>query len=291
MASTTMQTLQGLFSSYRWSILRTYGLTLLENLFELLYPWAIGVAIDGLLRNDYASLLPLAIAWITHTITGVSRQVYDTSIFTRIYGNLATSVVLEQARRGVSTSQIVARSALSREFVDFFEQDIPQVITTLFSFIGALVMLYLYDWQIGNYCVTLLLPLLVINHLYARRSRRLNQQLNDQLEAEVEILSQRAPAAIDLHYRLLAKWRVRLSNAEAANWGVMELFVIGLSLVVLVRTVTLPQTQPGEIYAVIAYFWNYVSSLDDVPRLVQQFSRLQDIGERMQVNELELSEC
>ncbi|MFM7428111.1 MAG: ABC transporter six-transmembrane domain-containing protein [Elainella sp.] len=291
MASTTMQTLQGLFTNYRWSILRTYGLTLLENLFELLYPWAIGVAIDGLLQKDYASLLPLAIAWIIHTFIGVSRQIYDTSIFTRIYGNLATSVVLEQARRGVSTSQIVARSALSREFVDFFEQDIPQIITTLFSFIGALAMLYLYDSQIGSYCLILLLPLLVINHIYARRSRRLNRRLNDQLESEVEVLSKPAPAAIDRHYRLLAKWRIRLSNAEAANWGVMELFVIALSVVVLIRTVTLPHTQPGEIYAVIAYFWNYVSSLDDVPRLVQQFSRLQDIGERMQVSELELSEC
>lgn len=74
---------------------------------------------------------------------------------------------------------------------------------------------------------------------------------------------------------------MRLSNAEAANWGLMELFVIGLSMVVLIRTVTLPGIQPGDIYALIAYFWNYVSSLDDVPRLVQQFSRLQDIGDRM----------
>lgn len=283
MVSTATQTLQSLFSTYRWSIVRTYGLTLLENLFELLYPWAIGVAIDGLLRRDYASLLPLVIAWLTHTLTGVTRQIYDTYIFTRIYSALAASVVLEQDKQGVSTSQIVARSALSREFVDFFERDIPQIITTLFGFVGTLVMLFIYDWQIGGYCITLSIPLLVINRVYARRARRLNQKLNDRLEAEVEILSNRVPKSINFHYRSLAKWRVKLSNAEAANWGIMELFVTALSIIVLIRAVALFSAQPGDIYAVIAYFLDYVTSLDDVPRLVQQFSRLQDIGGRMQM--------
>jgi ABC-type multidrug transport system fused ATPase/permease subunit len=290
MISTTTQTLQGLFSTYRWPILRTYGLTLLENLFELLYPWAIGIAIDGLFKGNYVNLLPLAIAWLTHIITGVIRQIYDTYTFTHIYSNLATTVVLEQDKQGVSTSQIVARSALSREFVDFFEYDVPQIITTLFAFIGALVMLFLYDRQIGGYCLTLLIPLLVVNRVYARRSRHLNQKLNDQLEAEVEVLSDRVPKSIYLHYSLLAKWRVRLSNAEAANDGLMQLFIFGLSITVLIRMVALPHIQSGDIYAVTAYLWNYVESLDKVPRLVQQFSRLQDIGDRMQTEEEEFKE-
>jgi hypothetical protein len=40
------------FRAERWRIALTYGVTLLENLFYLLYPWTIGLAIDGLLAGN-----------------------------------------------------------------------------------------------------------------------------------------------------------------------------------------------------------------------------------------------
>jgi ABC-type multidrug transport system fused ATPase/permease subunit len=275
-------TLGRIFDRYRLPILLTYGLTLLENVFELLYPFATGVAINGLLNGDYSSLLLILSVWLAHLTSGTSRKVYDTYIFTRIYGDVATAVVLEQNARGVPTSQIVARSALSRELVDFFERDFPLIITTLIGFAGALVMLFLYDLRIGLYSLALLGPLFLINHLYARHSHGLNRTLNDELEREVDILTSRRAEGVREHYRLLADCRVRLSNAEAANWGVMELFVIALAGGVVIRAVALPDAQAGDIYAIISYLWSYVGSLDNVPFTVQQLSRLRDIGHRMQ---------
>ncbi|MGQ0639867.1 MAG: ABC transporter six-transmembrane domain-containing protein [Gemmatimonadaceae bacterium] len=277
-------TLGRIFSTYRWRILLTYGLTLLENVFELLYPFATGVAINGLLSGNYSSLLLLLSVWSAHLISGTFRKVYDTYIFTGIYSDVATAVVLEQGSRGVPTTQIVARSALSREFVDFFERDLPLISTTLIGFAGALVMLFSYDVRIGFYCLAALAPLLVLNGLYARRSQELNKSLNDQLEREVDVLTARRPEVVRTHYTLLANWRMRLSNAEAANWGVMELFVIGLAAAVLIRAVALPGAQAGDIYAVIAYLWSYIGSLDNVPFTVQQLSRLRDLGYRMHFN-------
>jgi hypothetical protein len=98
--------LQSLFRANHKSILFTYGLTLLENLFELLYPLAIGFAIDGLLKGNYVSLLPFLCTWFAHTITAIARHVYDTRIFTWIYSNLATTLVFEQSQRKISTAQI-----------------------------------------------------------------------------------------------------------------------------------------------------------------------------------------
>ena len=40
------------FCAERWRIGLTYGVTLLENLSYLLYPWTIGLAIDGLLAGN-----------------------------------------------------------------------------------------------------------------------------------------------------------------------------------------------------------------------------------------------
>lgn len=283
-AKSLSKLLQVLFLKYRGLILITYGLTFLENVFELLYPFVIGLTIDRLLQGSSIGLTALVSIWLLHTVIEVGRNIYDTRAFTQIYSHLASSLVRGQKQQGIPTSQIVARSSLSREFVDFFEQDIPRMITALFGFVGAWVMLLIYDVQIALYCLLLCIPLFGINYFYARKSLGLNHQLNNQLEREVDILGGKHLENVQLHFQRLSKIRIRLSNATALNWGVMELLIIVLFLAILIRTVMLFGSQPGEIYAVIAYAWNYRQSLDVVPTLVQQLGRLQDIGERMQLN-------
>jgi hypothetical protein len=107
--------LQTIFGKYRGRILVTYVLTLLENIFELFYPSLTGLAVNGLLKNRLTGLGLLLAVWLIHTATGVFRQRYDTWVFTSIYTDLATRTVGEQRSMGVSTSHIVARSALSRD--------------------------------------------------------------------------------------------------------------------------------------------------------------------------------
>jgi hypothetical protein len=280
-AQSASSVLKKLFQIHHQPILLTYALTILENLFELFYPFAIGLAIDQLLKGSYAGILPFLCTWLTHAITAIARHVYDTRTFTGIYSNLATVLVLDQSRQQVSSTQIVARSSLSREFVDFFEKNIPQVITALFGFVGAIVMLFIYDGHIGLYCLALLVPLVALNYVYAQKSEGLNQKLNNQLEQEVTVLTRADSELVHAHYLLLAKWRVGLSNAEAVNYGLMELFTICIAAAVLIRVVWIPGIQAGEIFAVISYLWNFLKSLEDIPALVQQFSRLQDIGQRI----------
>ncbi|WP_239689929.1 hypothetical protein [Rodentibacter caecimuris] len=41
--------------------------------------------------------------------------------------------------------------------------------------------------------------------------------------------------------------------------------------------------QAGHIYAVITYLWTFATSLDDAPRLLEQFSNLRDIGKQVEV--------
>lgn len=37
----------------------------------------------------------------------------------------------------------------------------------------------------------------------------------------------------------------------------------------------------GHVYSVSTYLWMFAMSLDDVPRLVEQYSNLKDIGHRI----------
>jgi ABC-type multidrug transport system fused ATPase/permease subunit len=273
--------LQTIFGKYRGRITVTYIVTLAENLFELSYPSLTGLAVNGLLKHDFTGLWLLLGVWLAHTATGVFRQSYDTRVFAEIYTDLATRTVSEQETKGFSTSQIVARSSLSREFVNFFERDIPATVNSLFGLLGALVLLFFYDAWSAGFCLMLLVPLAILNRGYSKRTLTLNQRLNNQLEREVTMLTRRRPSRVFGHYRLLAKWRISLSDAEATNWGIMELFSIILSAAVIIRVASLPHIEPGTIYAMLAYLWNFLASLNHVPALVQQLSRLQDIARRM----------
>ncbi|MDX1977099.1 MAG: ABC transporter six-transmembrane domain-containing protein [Pseudanabaenaceae cyanobacterium bins.68] len=275
--------LSNVFSKNYTSLLATYGLTFLENIFELLYPLLIGHGINDLLEQKYIGIVSLAGVWFVHTGVEVLRNIYDTMTFTRIYNNLVVSIVLNQHQQGVSPSQIAARSALSREFVDFFERDVPKLTTSLFSLIGSLALLLFYDLQIVSYCLFILIPITLLQRVFIKKSLAINHQLNDQLEREVETLTSGNQDLVNRHYKKLASQRIKLSNMTALNWGVTEVLIIAMFILILLRT-RLLNLHTGDIYAVIAYAWNYRVSLDVLPAIVQQLSRLKDIAERMTIN-------
>lgn len=273
--------LQGLFRSYRGRILFTYGLFSLENSLRLAQPFALGLAINDLLASSYRGLAVLAAQLLAFMLVGSWRRVYDARAFTGIYTELATRLVLEQRRRAEDLSRIAARSALSRAFVDFFERDVPGLMQALFSVAGAFVMLGFYDPLLIPFCLAIVAPAGVLNFAYGRKALALNGRLHDQLEREVQVIGRGGPGEVGDHYRGLARWRVQLANWEALNCALMELFVLGLIVAALVRFCGTPGASAGAIFAVFRYVMLFISGLDSAPALVQQISRLRDIGGRL----------
>jgi hypothetical protein len=274
-------TLRHVFRIYRWRILLTYGLFNLENLLRLSYPFVLGLAINGLLHSSYLGLILFIVLHLSHLLIGALRRMYDTRAFTSIYTDLATQLVLEQRGREVETSRVAARSALSRVFVDFFERDVPSVVRALYSVVGALVMLCVYDWMLLPFCLALVIPTYLVNSAFGRKTLLFNRLLNDQFEQEVEVIGRSQPQEVHEHYSRLARWRVKLSDWVAINFSLMELFVLGLMAAALVRFCTVPGVSAGDIFAVFRYLTLFTMGLDSVPMVVQQISRLRDVGRRM----------
>jgi len=272
------------FRQNRWRLSLTYFLTVLENIFELLYPLMIGIGIDGLIRSQPIYLLPLVITWGVHSLMAFARQRYDTRAFSRIYQRLATRVIERQSASGATTSRLAARSELMREFITFLEEDVPFIITTLIAFLGALVMLAIFDWIVGLYCLVMMIPLGVIGGIHSRATKRLNEGLNDQLKEEITAIETRDTATIDAHFGQLTRWYIRLSDADARTWFSIQPFLVGLIVLALVRSVGL-EMNTGEIFAILAYALSFTDSLDMVPLIIQQYSRLQDIIERINEGE------
>lgn len=275
-------TLRGLFRNNAWRILATYGLFSLENLLRLAQPLVLGWAINDLLKSSYHGLMWFIGQHLAHLAMGTFRQMYDTRAFTAIYTNLATGLVADQRSQGVEVSRVVARSAMSRNYVEFFEQYVPMVIRALYSVVGALVMLAIYDWVLVLYCLGLIVPAFWLNTYYSRKTLTLSGKLHDEYEREVEVIERGEPGPVREHYHAVAGWRVQLSDAEAINFSLMEFFILGVLVLSLVHFCSGDNPPPaGDIFAVFRYVLMFIMGMDSVPRLVQQISRLRDIGFRM----------
>jgi hypothetical protein len=268
--------------AFRWRISLTYALTFIEDLLELSYPWATGLAIDGLLEDNFAMTAPIIAAWALRSAIGCFRQMYDTRLYTDVYNCIVTDTILRQRGAGVEATSVAARSAMSREFVTFFEKDVPVVVTSVIGILGSAVILFYYDFVIGAITASLFLPVYVMNRGYMRRSLAFNVGLNNQLEREVQVIEDADEGAIRHHFEEVRGWRVKLSDAEAFNWTTIEVLSILVFIFVLVRATYLPTTETGDIFAILVYVWRLMENLDNVPQIVQQVTRLQDIGKRIE---------
>jgi len=267
---------------FRWRIGLTYALTVLEDLLELSYPWATGIAINGLLAQDYKMITPLMVAWLLHTAISCGRQMYDTRLYTRIYNTVVIDTVLRQRQVGIEPTKVAARSAMSREFVTFFEKDMPVVINTLVGIVGSAAILFYYDIPVGAIAALLFIPVAIINRRYMRRSLMLNEGLNNQLEHEVQVIDAAQEAAVTRHFSEVRGWRIKLSDADALNWTAIEALSILVFILILFRVAYMPDVTVGAIFAMFVYVWRLMEKLDMMPQIVQQLMRLKDIRRRIE---------
>ena len=275
------QALRALLSAHAGRLAVTYGLFGLEAGLLLLQPLALGAAVDGLLAGGLAGVLLLLAVQLAYLALGGARRAFDTRSFTRIYGEVAAGLVLRQRSGSVAPSRIAARSALARELVDFLERDALATVNLVLSACGALAMLALFDPLIALLCLVVLGPIGWLNRRYAATALTLTRGLNDELEHQVGVIDQADPAAVRAHYGALARWRVRLSDTQALQFGIAEATGLGLVLAALLRAGSGVQVSAGDVIAMVRYAQLFALSLASLPVLVGQLSRLQDICGRV----------
>ncbi len=265
---------------HRGSLAVTYSGVMVENTFELLYPFAIGLAVDDLLDDSYRGVLVFVAISLSHTVVAVARQWYDARSFNRLYADMSSALVAEQRAQGVATTSVAARIALVAEYVDFLQVAVVAAITASFAVVGSLIMLFLYDVRLGAVAAAVAIPVALLNRRLVRRSGRIFRPLNDETELEVSTIDAGSADDVRRHFKVIARHWVRLSDAEATSWGVVDLIGLGLAVFALVH-VTRNAGEVGTIFAVIAYVWAYLGGFDQVPAVLQRMSNLGDIRRRL----------
>ena len=237
--------------THRRKLITTFSLVGLDNLLLLVYPVFGGWAINAVMEGNVWQAMLYGVVVLLMWIIGAARRIADTRTFTQIYTEIAVPVVLEQRKREVPHSAITARVALSREFVSFFEEHLPIAATSLVSIFGACMMLLILEFRVGVLAVAILALFLWLLPRFAAISENLYFHLNNRLERDNHLIRDGNEHQLYRHYGWVAKLRVLISNREALGY-----LSIGMAM-----------------------------SLDDVPRLVEQYSNLKDIGQRVELSE------
>ncbi len=268
-----------LFREFRGKIAITWFLVLLENLLWALVPLFIGRAIDALLASEPGALVELASVMVALVVVAVGARLYDT----RAYGTMRVHFGAELLSRirEQPVSRVNARLDMSREMVDFLEEHVPELLTSIVQVLVSIVILWSFDIRLGLSGVCAVVGLAVVYALFHRRFYRLNADLNAQTERQVSILEQRRHKPLFVHLMKLRRREVRLSDTEAFLYGAIFAGMFGFILANLWFATSIEAITAGMIFVILSYTWELVDSGVALPAVLQQWTRLSEIRERI----------
>ncbi len=278
------QILKSLMNKHRSQLVLTYILFSLEMLGGLLRPLFLGIAINDLMKGSYQGLILLSVAHIITLSVGTMRHMYDTRTYSAIYVSLVTKFLSRRIYQK-DVSKLSAHSTLAREFVDFLEFDLVYVIEAAYNIFGSLILMFFYDASVVLLCLAVLLPVIGISYKYGKKMNRLNKLKNDELEHQVDVITNGNAKQLKEHYNNLRRWQIKTSDQEAFNFGFMEflvMIVLGASLLLTYKT-SGTAILAGNVVGIFFYVTNFAKGLETIPYTVQRLSSLTDITRRIEL--------
>ena len=270
-------TLAGIWKTYRLRITGTLSLLTFERVLGVAVPFALGLAINDLIDGRLRGVFWLIGLEVVALSTGTLRRLYDTRVYAGIYTDIAGNTA---QRTDISVSRRAARLGLARELVDFFEWELPELVAALVGIVGALAMLIYLLPTVGGLSIVVGLLVGIIFAVSRRRMFSLNKLLNNELERQVTMLESERDFSRRRHLSRLARWRIHLSDLEAANFAVAELFLSALIIGAVVITVR-AGLSVGEVFAVLTYLIGVAENMIVLPWTYQQSIRAHEIGGRI----------
>jgi hypothetical protein len=259
-----------------------FALTLLLVVLEaagwILFPLVIGRAIDSVLADSARGLYELAILGVVTMGIAVVRRLLDSRAYGGIYATLGEEMA--ETAGDTSTSTRTARLGMLREMVEFFENSMPELINSVLGLVGTVVIVATLNFQVFLGCLAAAAATVTLYALTGRLTIRYNQGLNDQHERQVDAVGSGDPGRLGEHLRAMMRWNIRLSDLEAANYGINWVFMIAL-LVFAVSAAVTEAPEYGAVFALVMYVFQFMESVMLLPLFYQQWLRLREISGRL----------
>lgn len=270
-----------LISRFKYRISLTISVVVIEAMLGVLYPLFIGYAINDLLEKSYQGLINLIILGVLSLIIGSLRRLYDTRVYASIYRKISPEMVMKEHEKNSSVSTISARASLLNEFIEFLENDMPEVVTALIGIIGILIIIATLNLNVFIACIALLALVSLVFAFSGKLNYRLNEQYNNQLEKQVESLSSPQLLPMVNHFRSLMQWKIKLSDLETANYFILWLGIVALFVYTPVTVIESGVLNYGLVFSVLMYVFEYIQSVATCPIYIQKLIRLKEISTRI----------
>jgi ABC-type multidrug transport system fused ATPase/permease subunit len=282
-------TLMEIIGQFRRPFIFAISLVIIEKLAWIVEPTVFGRLLDALIdvfgsKEKVSYALPLAL-WIgvfaINSGVGAIRRSVDEKIYLNMFSNIAVHITGTSREKGLEPTKIAARVELSREYITFLQYRIPDIIEQFFDLGGTIIALAFYDKRIAITCSCIAIPLIFMNRLYIKKVDRLQKELHDMREDVFETFATKSSQEIRHYYDSMAKPQRKIANWGALNFGALRLFLLGIFLLVLYIAIDLDDFTTGKMYSVVAYLWTFVTSTEHLPDLMESYSSIKEIQNRV----------
>ncbi|WP_198599348.1 ABC transporter six-transmembrane domain-containing protein [Vibrio sp. 10N.261.55.A7] len=284
MPISTEFTVKAILKQHKKKVTVTWLIVALENMLLVLLPLFIGFAIDSLIIGQLKELFILAGLLTILIAVSVLRRFYDTRVYGAIRVEIGDAVDKQMVSDPHTQQDISTRNArldMSRELVDFLENDIPPLMTAAIQLVSSIAILTYFHLNLGVSALIAGTVMLVIYAQFHDYFIRLNHSLNNRMEHQVDALSRQPYRGIRRHLERIKTREILISDAEAIVYGLIFLVLFGFVIINLWLTTLISQPTAGEIFSIVTYSIEFLEAAILLPITLQTFSRLTEISQRL----------
>jgi hypothetical protein len=95
------------------------------------------------------------------------------------------------------------------------------------------------------------------------------------------VISKKDPKHVEQYYKDLAKPQIKISNWSALNFSLMRVVLLVIFMSVIYISIELDEWSAGELFSIVAYLWTFVIASESLPELMESWTSLQDISQRL----------
>ena len=278
---------------YKYSIALILLFVLVENVSFIIEPTFFGKLLDSLIDHFYdhekAEYITPLVIWIIvyliNVVGGTLHRYFNGSIYSRMYANVATEVVLESECRKDKFSKMLVRAELVKEYIAFFKERLPEIMWQLSATAGAIIAIFFYDYRIALVCLTVIIPIAFINNLNRKKVTHLQKDIHDNQEELFHLIESRDSSKITSFYQNTISPKTRIARWNAFSYGTVKVLLIIIFIGVLFICVDVDKFTTGRIYAIVAYLWTFIASTDYLPELMESLASVRDLNVRFSIEE------
>jgi ABC-type bacteriocin/lantibiotic exporter with double-glycine peptidase domain len=273
---------------YKYSIALILLFVLVENVSFIIEPTFFGKLLDSLIDHFYdhekaeyiSPLVIWIIVYLINVIGGTLHRLFNGSIYSKMYANVATEIVIESKCNEDQFSRMLVRAELVKEYIAFFKERLPEVMWQLSATAGAIIAIFFYDYRIALVCLAVIIPIAFINNLNRKKVTILQKDIHDNQEELFHLIESRDTTKISQFYINTISPKTRIARWNALGYGSVKVLLVVIFVAVLFICVDVDRFTTGRIYAIVAYLWTFIASTDYLPELMESLASVRDLNVR-----------